>query len=1000
MRRVQSTRSVHKHPGKITSFHVVVGIMAAAGLVVLASILFAPDKPPPPPSSEIAYQKRPNAEERELWGPYSSAPRPRNRNVSNVTQEEQYDETEEEAKYQFVFFGVVTSADSGEPLRMANLWCRRQMTEDEKADQDALVEEAKESGDVEKRDEAFRSFDEFRIRRSARTDDDGRFKITVPKKGEYKFNCDAYGYIPERDRMVIFPEDEEEKFQVDFSMSLGASISGRVTESGTSTGAVGVRVIASEAVRNRNWGQDAKTDENGRYTITGLTVGAYSVILNLHDSPYQVSSLIPSRSVDIDVPRQKKTGIDFTVEPAGTVWGYVTGPEKEPIRSAKVILCTSESIVSQALKAMTKQAPPIGDNTEKDGYYELVGVPLNEEWRVYVLDDDWAPQLSDPFVLTASQRFIRVDLFVPPGSNIYGRVVSPDGQPIARADIACFPGYSKFLSKFNTAHAFREEHSKQDGSFLIPQLPAGEYQIIAFEEGYKVSAFGEPVYPDGYSDIHNVEVVLTPIESGDYGIYGMVMDTNGQPIDDVRIQLMGMGTESLSASEMSTKSDELGLFGFMGIEPGFFMLSADKNGYAPVITHDVKLDEPTDIVMEAAGGVNGVVLVRETNRPPVGKNYRVNVTPQFVTGGSFLYEMADRRSHSFNNEDGSFSFSLAPGDYRLEARCGTLTPGTTQVSVTSGRETSGVTIYVSEKGGSIRGRVRMVDGASPRGAIASVVKMGGGQLADLVGLFERSGGRGEQVGSDGSFEFKNLAEGTYTVMAQASGYAQGRSEPVEVSFGRAVNGVDVLLGHGGSLQGYVMQDGELLAGALVTVVGSGVTKMGNADRNGQYMIEGIPQGKYMASAVQVDEIRLGSFFAPLHAEVEIAEGQTTFYNFGEEIGGVLEGLCQPPPKFGSMAIVVVHLPGEGFGLSGLDFNDLLGAYGEGSSMAYGLIGMSPVSGDGYFKIPNLPIGTFDVEVLYGSALALLSGQIQTVHAETITITGEERKYIEVKLPNK
>ncbi|MCP4641428.1 MAG: carboxypeptidase regulatory-like domain-containing protein, partial [bacterium] len=387
-----------------------------------------------------------------------------------------------------------------------------------------------------------------------------------------------------------------------------------------------------ETQTKEHWQYPVRTDRNGDYTIQGLVPGEYEVMLNLRDAPYELTGGIPTRKVTVHTPTERVTGIDFVVEAAGLVWGYVLGDKRDPVRGSEVLLCSDQSIVNQALSAVTKQAPPVHDKSNDDGFYELMGVPLNQEWRVYALSEDWAPQLSDPFILTDRARSVRVDLYVLSGTDVYGRVVSSEGGGVPRADTFCIPSISKFFKPLDMPPAFREVRSEEDGSFVIHDLPAGDYQVLAQKDGFKFAARGRPIHPDGYSDIHHVEIVLIPVETGDYAIYGMVMDPWDNPIEGAHVTLFGGSAASMTAEGRETTTDAQGNYVFVGVDAGFYMLTCSAEGYATKNVSNVRLQEPTDIVLEPTSIIRGRVLVRETGMPP--ESYSVRAIPELEEGGS------------------------------------------------------------------------------------------------------------------------------------------------------------------------------------------------------------------------------------------------------------------------------------------------------------------------------------------------------------------------------
>ncbi len=821
----------------------------------------------------------------------------------------------------------------------------------------------------------------------ALTGEDGKYELRVDEPGEFTMSAVKNGYVPVTGRKIAIAEGTAE-FREDFQLSTGASISGRVTESGSSAGAERVIVRAEGVTR-----AEATTDARGNYTVSGLKTGDYAVMLDLRKAPFQATGMVPTRNVSVKTDTQEVRNVDFVVEAAGEVWGYVMTREKEPISGADIILCTSQSIFSQAADASVKKTPPLTGNSDKDGYYEVMGVPLNKEWRLYSTSKFRAPQLTAPFILTKAQRTARVDIFASNGTSVFGRVVSTDRTPVPDANVICIPGYTKFFSPLDAPQAFRNGNSAEDGTFQIQQLPVGEYQILATKKGFKLAMTGEPVYPDGYTDIHNVEVVLEPVESGEYTVYGTVTNGEGEALSGVRLLLAGLSGDSLSAGEQETTSESDGTYQFSGVSSGLLVLTAEKEGYQRQQLSSVKYNEPTNIVMQAASHVSGTVLVRETGQPP--QQCSVNAIriasasggrPGFASmmiGGAF--------SRTVTSTDGKFEFELASGAYTIEARAAGLTPGRTQIEIQAGQELDDVIVYVRQSGGRIQGHVATSTGQNAQGAMVWIAE---GEAMAVPGPETEAQTQGIQVGADGNYEFINLPAGTYTVQAKLEGYAQVQSPPIELADGQTAAGINLVLKPGNALEGYVYFGGRAEPGAIVTVIGNGVTEMATSDSSGFYRIERLAAGSYIASAIALTGNAVAGLFSPLHARVDIVEGQTTPYNFGETTNTALEGTCVPPPPYNTVTYAILHMPGDVADLSGLNFGNPMSWMGGGSGASNSIMGLSVVDHSGYFRIDNLVEGEYQLDIFSGDILA---GNVQQVFSGITNVVNGQVSQVEVPL---
>lgn len=941
-----------------------VQVIAMVVLVLIALIglafMLAPRKPAPPPTSRISYEAPPEEKEAHTPEPFVeiAAPAPAAPPVA-ATPEAVPAAVVEEPKLALKITGSVLNAANQAPIPNAKITVVRKRTAEDRV---ALAS-------MDRR-ERRRMRGQLLDKEEASSDEQGAFAIDVTQAGVYEVTVNAPGYIAFTAETDLLNEALLE-YRLEARLSSGASISGRVTEVGTGKGAGGVTVRVESV-----GGPSGVTDTEGNYIVEGLPVGEFGVAVDLRDSPYMAGQTLPFQKVAIKSADQKLKNINFEVEAAGVVWGYVLSPDQTPITEANVILSSDQSMLAQALSTIAKKSAPITDMTGEDGYYELTGVPFNQEWRIHALSGVYAPQLSEPFLLTAAQRNVRIDVYMFAGTNVYGQVVTDSGQTVPGAEVICIPAYSRFFSSMTAPQAFRNANSDADGVFAIEELPAGEYQLFAQKQGYKITPVGMPIYPDGYSDMKGVKLVLNSVEEGSYAVYGKAVDDRGLGIDGVNIRLTGVSMGGLQGSERSTTTAGGGQFRLDGVATGQYTIIAEKDGYSPTTVRRVRLNDETRVLMRQTAVVRGRVLVKGRSEPL--EMYEVAAYPLSESTGSVnvMGMMGDNtRSEQFYAPDGSYELSINAGTYRLEATAAGYTPARTEIKVEAGEVLTGIDLTLDEEGGVIAGAVFAADSGSVAGATVTLLEASSPAEA-LMMLASNAvpDDRIQQVGGDGAFSFDSLPAGEFVIVAQHPGYPTAQSELIVLGEADRQDNVRVRFGAGGAVEGYVYSEGQAVPGAVILVVGNGVTQNATTDESGYYYLDGLSSGVYQAMVTDISSGDLSSIYDARGVQLTVEEGVATRYDFGTQDGARIEGQCVPGPvnMLGGRAVLV--RPGMSQAPLGetVDVTQLLGQS----------VGINPAGG---FIMEDIMPGEWQLDIYYFEMGVGNPLEVRYVHSEFIQV---------------
>ncbi|GHV48903.1 hypothetical protein FACS1894181_06000 [Bacteroidia bacterium] len=308
-------------------------------------------------------------------------------------------------------------------------------------------------------------------------------------------------------------------------------------------------------------------------------------------------------------------------------------------------------------------------------------------------------------------------------------------------------------------------------------------------------------------------------------ISGTVTDeTTMQPLEGCTVTLMPGGTS------ITTGID--GSFRFKDIAPDAYSVEVARTGYLPnkkSVNVTVGNTSSADIALSKYGAIHGVVKDKETSQP--------------VQGCTVTLLLAGEGGRSITTgTDGTFLFDdLAPNSYGIDVvRSGYVSENKRNISVTSGSTVAAdiVLSKTSSMYGSITGIIKDVQTSQPLENCVVTLILGGQSVTSKT------------TGTDGIFQFPDLAPNVYNLTVIRGGYQNGSRTNVSVTAGNATP-VDITLSKtSGSIYGFI-KDAETLqplAGCTVTLLPGGTTKTTIAD--GAYQFDNVSPNIYEVGVVR------------------------------------------------------------------------------------------------------------------------------------------------------
>jgi protocatechuate 3,4-dioxygenase beta subunit len=425
-----------------------------------------------------------------------------------------------------------------------------------------------------------------------------------------------------------------------------------------------------------------------------------------------------------------------------------------------------------------------------------------------------------------------VELYLFPGSGVYGRLLGEEGNPVEGAFVSAESEEGMHRMRRGPSTA---QQSDADGRFAFLGLEPGRYRLFARHADFAPAAHDLELSKENDAE---VELVLT----AGVTLTGRLVDENEDPVAG-KVSLRALDGGSVGAllrSRFTAETDAKGVFSLPSVPPGEHMLVAEARGYgatnaeAPASGRN-KEEDLGDIVLETGLSISGKVL-GESGSPVAGA--MVHAFPSLRAG------IIAARPQTFEAEtDGEGRFVLAglsEGIHNLLASAPGF--GSSKLMVA---EPGALSVTITLKpAGSIRGTVVDPEGRS----VTSFRAMA--RSADERGF----GGQGV-ADEEGIFVLETVAEGEYAVEIVSPDFMSEVVSSVRVTAGNVTELGTIRLRRGGRIGGTVVNGSEEpVPGATVRAVPAGWQPYDfgdnavSTDRLGRFQIAGLLDGKVDVAA--------------------------------------------------------------------------------------------------------------------------------------------------------
>jgi hypothetical protein len=326
---------------------------------------------------------------------------------------------------------------------------------------------------------------------------------------------------------------------------------------------------------------ETTTDDRGRFTLAPLSPALYDVSATA--AGYRTTGA--GRHFELG-HGQEIAGAEIRLEPGAVMRGRITTPKGDPVAGAEV-----EPEVDDALAV-----------TDSRGAYRLAGLRTGRQtiWVVAGREDILTRSTSREVEVAPGEN--RLDLTLPPpGREVRGRVLAPDGTPAAGALLHPeSPRPERFVPR---------PHTAADGSFVV-HLPAGTGRLVATLAGYSPAGIE---LPPGEGPIAGAVIRLTP----DRGLSVRILGWEPGDVPGGEIALDPVQESSWRMFVGQLQPD--GRYRFAGLWPGEWKVTAnvDRRTLTGRVTLAPGAEAHLDLTLPPKLAVHGRV-VDEEGQPIAG----------------------------------------------------------------------------------------------------------------------------------------------------------------------------------------------------------------------------------------------------------------------------------------------------------------------------------------------------------------------------------------------